>query len=272
MESFTLYNIQQVVELGTSLYTSWFRGHSKVIGKLVPKVYRPEYEELRKSGYDEFNFVEEFKRIAPSLHSNLPNSNNHLDWLLLMQHHGTPTRLLDWSQNILTALFFVVSADKDCDGELWALYPYTLNKLSNIIGFPTNNNSTFQFLVSDPFSNNINELLVKLSLKNFPKYPVAFFPTLNFARMTFQQSTFTIHPIIDDSNKLENILTDIRDLVCYKIPKDSKAKLLHGLNALGIDHHTLFPDLDHLSKFLTESFCTTIPYNNPIPPKFKNEK
>jgi hypothetical protein len=272
VESYTIYNIQQVVDLGTTLYASWFRGHSKVIGKLVPKVHRPEYEQLSKSGYNEFNFVQEFKRIAPSLHSNLPNSNNHLDWLLLMQHHGTPTRLLDWSQNILTALFFVVSSDKDCDGELWALYPYALNKLSNLIGFPTDNNNIFQYLVSDPFSDNSSELLLKLSLKKSPEYPIAFFPTLNFPRMTFQQSTFTIHPIMNNSNKLENILTDIKDLVCYKIPKKYKSKLLHDLNALGIDHHTMFPDLDHLSKYLTESYCTTVPYNVPIPPKFNNEK
>ena len=265
--TYTLYNIQQVVELGTTLYTSWFRGHSKVIGNLVPKAYRSKFLQLSKSGYDEFNFIEEFRRIAPSLHSNLPNLDNHLDWLILMQHYGTPTRLLDWSQNILTALFFAVSKNENCDGELWALYPYAANKLSNIVGFPTYDNKTFQYLVSEPFF-----VDKSLSLNISPKYPIAFFPTLNFPRMTFQQATFTIHPILDDSNKLENILTDSKELVCYKIPKDSKIQLLNDLNALGIDHHTLFPDLDHLSKYLTESYSTTVPYKVPIPPKFKDEK
>lgn len=268
-ESFTICNIKQAVDLGTTLSQSWFRGHSKLVNELVPKVFRPNLTGLNVWGFSELAFIEEFKRISPSVLSDLPKFDDHQKWLFLMQHYGSPTRLLDWTQSILVALFFVVCDDSKEDGELWAMYPKSLNNHSKIFGIPTlNNNPTLEYLFAEPQYNNTKILLENYQLAETPRYPVAFSPSKMFPRMNYQQSNFTIHPNNNNDQTIPSLLTNEKDLVKYIIPKDCKNKLYFDLDSLGIKYHTLFPDLDNLSKYILKTYCSKVAYSPPEPPKF----
>ena len=71
--------------------------------------------------------LREFKRAYPPDASALaPDDNDTLAWLALMQHHGAPTRLLDWTYSPFVAAFFALDALLNCgEGErkaaVWAL-------------------------------------------------------------------------------------------------------------------------------------------------------
>ena len=73
--------------------------------------------------------IEAFKRHAALLTElRVPETDDMLGWLCVMQHYRAPTRLLEWRENLLVALYFAVSSDLSEDGEVWAMFPTPLNK------------------------------------------------------------------------------------------------------------------------------------------------
>jgi hypothetical protein len=52
--------------------------------------------------------MREFKRRAHHYLSSVPPDANRLEWLALMQHHGAPTRLLDWTYSLHVAMHFAL--------------------------------------------------------------------------------------------------------------------------------------------------------------------
>ncbi|MGK0170899.1 MAG: hypothetical protein ACI9W2_002626, partial [Gammaproteobacteria bacterium] len=99
--------------------TKWlYRGVTSADYELVPKIGRPhartrfDYDRTKRmmvaisEPYDavgEIKAFEQFKRLAhPHLSSITMNS---WEWLAVAQHHGLPTRLLDWSENPLVAAY-----------------------------------------------------------------------------------------------------------------------------------------------------------------------
>lgn len=76
----------------------WFRGHVKKQFRLIPSLFRAKNQELATK---EDLMIKEFM-----LKNNIPSSSNVFSILAKMQHYGYPTRLLDWSSNIMTAAYF----------------------------------------------------------------------------------------------------------------------------------------------------------------------
>ncbi|MCB2220603.1 MAG: FRG domain-containing protein [Bacteroidetes bacterium] len=245
-----------IIKIGTTLKENWYRGHSSIIEELTPGIYRKPYsnkiyQEFRSD--IEFQYAEDFKRKAPSISTNLPEIDNHIEWLFLMQHHGVPTRLLDWTENILVATFFAVESDLDKDAELWTFLPWKLNEQHGFYGLPSNSkNKTLQFLSHEIFHSNPEKLKEEFGLSETPKAPMAFLPPLLHPRISVQQSCFTIHPNPQKGYSITEIITDSKFLMRYIIPKELKKTFRRNLNNLGITYRTLFPDLDGLAKSLKD--------------------
>ena len=109
--------------------TPWWRGHPKVEWRLQAQVHRQDDPEHPERRYDETALIGHFVSRAPSRsHGPYPNADDYFGWLFLAQHYGLPTRLLDWSESPLVAVYFAAVEHPGDDGCVWALSPTGLNR------------------------------------------------------------------------------------------------------------------------------------------------
>jgi hypothetical protein len=164
-----------------------------------------------------------------------------------MQHHGLPTRLLDWSENILFAAYFAVINDPKEDAEIWSLLPWKLNENHGFWGTPLQNSRVLKYFASEPFHSNPSKLAKELGLDNEPIIPLAILPTLKFQRIRAQQSCFTIHRPPEFGSRIEDAIKEDNMFTRYIIPAEKKKDFICKLDYLGVNRSTLSPDLDGLA-------------------------
>jgi hypothetical protein len=158
-------------------------------------------------------------------------------WLALMQHHGAPTRLLDFSWSPYVAAFFALEATAtDC--AVWAV-----------------NSGDLQSYAFGPYRGEnprpipFNALLESIGARG-PDAVVFGEPYFKNQRLIAQSGTFAWPH--DITRPLESILGDRPDMVVKIIfrGKDVRREGLKQLLRMNITNATLFPDLDGLARSL----------------------
>jgi type I restriction enzyme M protein len=194
-----------------------FRGHSNARYNLLPKAARILHTSSTCEKFEKsiFNF---FKRQAHPFLKQMPA--NDWEWLTLAQHHGLPTRLLDWTYNPLVACYFAVESCDGADGAIFALRAVTR--------------------LSDRKIVTVNPFNVDKAYKYIPVHIVS--------RLIIQEGLFTVQPQIE--TPLEKSLRADWKLEKLIIPKELKKKMKYTLYRQGIHRASLFPDLDGLAKHL----------------------
>lgn len=273
VKTYEIRSFDNLIEIGTTLGKNWFRGHSRQYENLSPGIFRDDYNfEFFKTFRPEYELelMVLFKRYAHSILMDLPDQHDYITWLFWMQHYGVPTRLLDWSENILVAAFFAVVDNPKEDAEIWTIYPNGLNYVSKFNGIPTSQHDKIKFLSGRSYYGDPAQLLDELKLKEEPIYPMAFVVPHIFPRMSAQQSVFTIHTSIENDFAIENIVEEEKHITRYVIPSNLKIDFEKKLSFLGFNHRTLFPDLDGLAKFFKRD-SRHLGWGQPFPPSFEKK-
>ena len=214
----------------------WYRGQSNKDWKLIPGYFR------YTAAPSESTLLKKFKQSAAMLLDKSPYTS--YDWLFLMQHYGVPTRLLDWTESPLIALYFAVVEDNGCDGALWCLNPPQLNKNAHIYSSEDGFIPSFEDKELESYT------IERLSQENRVKHlPIATIATRNNSRIQAQLGVFTIHHV--DKTPIED-LGDKSHILKYVIPNKDKKNILTQLKLLGFTKFQLFPELSSIGENIRE--------------------
>lgn len=219
----------------------WFRGHPDVDFLLTPKIYR--------RSYDEYELKVDFQRRAPQY---INESRPSDDWerYFLMQHFGVPTRLLDWTDAALLALYFAVREDtsqqnESKDSAVWVIDPYWVNR-----------HSLGRDSIVLPEFPEVQPWLPKGEGTVRRKYPIAIDPPHLARRMEVQHSHFLLFG--RDKKGLESLAQQdgnraklARLVIAGGRRRD---RIRSELSACGIKETSVFPDLEGLGRELEQQW------------------
>jgi len=187
-----------------------------------------------------------FQRNLHRFHTRAPGQNDYLEWLALMQHHGAPTRLLDWTYSFYIALFFALElASLDTTCAIWAI---DQKWLFNLLKSREEQGIQDAFRI-DPGLHDPEAAHKLLTTKVASVAPLVPFH-LN-ERLAVQQGVFLV-PLNLEVSFMENLKavaqpSELQNHVLkFEIPVIRKVQyqMLVSLERLNINRLSLFPGID----------------------------
>jgi FRG domain len=173
----------------------------------------------------------------------LPPLWDRLGWWEVMQHHGAPTRLMDWTTSPFIGLWFAVDHHNRGDGDM-ALWVYSRNTASlNLATAMAKVKSTEDYDLLD--DRQLQNMLVQIAITGDWTALLIPIRPRQFQRAVAQQSVLTVSPGIAVARPAdwwirERLATRIR------IREDWKPEIQAACQSMGLSRAGLFRDLDSL--------------------------
>jgi hypothetical protein len=235
-----------------STYSNWaFRGHRKQewpLDSALTRYFRAFQIDRRAWPYQEGRILRVFKRKAHQFLAQPPDPEDDFQWLALMQHHGAPTRLLDFTWSPYVAAFFALERAEE-DAAVWALNPVHISSG----GLRRSPKRPEEAITSQEMDPRHKGNYARYFLDGDREFIWLGEPDVMNRRLIAQSGTFVLPGVLD--RPMEEIARN------YPDPDNMTAKFilpapqiretaLRELYRMNITYATLFPDLDGLARSL----------------------
>lgn len=237
----------------------WYRGCGRASYKLEPTLYR----HTRSSTIEDLMSLEKslvgrFQQRSIPFHDRV--ISDPWDWLFFMQHFGMPTRLLDWSESPLMALFFAIMAARhrlgargkpvfEGQAAIWILDPIAWNKRAVDL-------RSFEGKILTTDDSNAGAYSPVGDCNVMKDFPIAIYGAHNSQRIVAQRGVFVCFG--KDTRSMDAMFQNERfpakSLTKITIAKGKLPHFYEAIHRQGLSDSVVFPDLDGLSREIKREF------------------
>lgn len=244
--------------------------------------HHPNYIEKKLPAIYEHKMMEEFQWKYPSYEKlNIPKPDEAIEWLSLMQHYGSPTRMLDFSYSMYVALFMAIDGSFFQKSAIWAINKNVLTakvfeKYRTVHSVDTVSGSELNAYTYKEANESINNRFIGNTNASVGQFLYLTRPHLSNERINRQQglfiipssievdinyilkayydSSFTGNMKFDDVVKMSdshNYGQDTISLLKIEIPINLKYGISNVLRQMNISSETMYPGVEGLARSMS---------------------
>lgn len=197
------------------------------------------------------HLLRNFRKYAPT---SVTTPSCDWDWLALAQHHGLPTRMMDWTASPYVAMHFATANEFlfNVDGSIWAIdyvaaHSLLPSKFRNVLESVGSNVFTIQMV------SQVLDSLEELRKWSDPNFVLFLEPPSIDQRIVNQFSILSLPS--GRVTDMTRFLSEHDDLwMKVVIPAKLKRIIREKLDQANITERTLFPGLDGTSAWLKRRY------------------